>query len=91
MYILISYDISDDKRRSKVAKLLEDYGIRVQYSAFECLLDEGALLSLRRQLQEVIDYQGDSIRFYRLCKRCRSAIDILGLGIIHSKEDFYII
>ena len=38
MFIVISYDIPADKRRTKLAQLLENYGQRVQYSVFECLL-----------------------------------------------------
>ena len=40
MRTLVSYDISDDKRRRKVCKILEGYGYRVQYSVFECDLDD---------------------------------------------------
>lgn len=38
MFYLISYDIPDDRRRVRVAKTLKDYGDRVQYSVFECIL-----------------------------------------------------
>ena len=43
MFYLVSYDIPDTKRRTKLAKTLEDFGDRVQYSVFECILD-GVLL-----------------------------------------------
>jgi len=40
---VVSYDIVDDKRRTKLAKKLCDFGKRVQYSVFECDLDEDSL------------------------------------------------
>ena len=39
MYV-ISYDIVSDKLRNKVAKILLDYGKRVQYSVFECYISQ---------------------------------------------------
>ena len=39
MYVIVSYDISDDTLRKNIANLLEDNGKRVQYSVFECHLD----------------------------------------------------
>jgi CRISPR-associated endonuclease Cas2 len=48
--ILVSYDIPDDRRRTKLAHTLKDFGQRVQYSVFECLLtaDQVAHLELTR-------------------------------------------
>ena len=37
---LISYDIANAKRLRRVAKTLESYGTRLQFSVFECPLDE---------------------------------------------------
>ena len=39
MFILVTYDIKDDKKRNKVCNILKDYGNRVQYSVFECYLE----------------------------------------------------
>ena len=40
MFLAVAYDCSNDKRRNRVAKILLDYGYRVQYSVFEVELDE---------------------------------------------------
>ena len=40
MLTLLAYDITDHKRLARVARVCEDYGVRVQYSVFECRLDE---------------------------------------------------
>jgi len=78
MFVLVSYDICDPKRLPKVAKLLEGYGVRVQYSVFECILTERQLNELQRRLKRLIRTETDSVRFYRLCETCREEITITG-------------
>ncbi|APB32936.1 CRISPR-associated protein Cas2 [Gloeomargarita lithophora Alchichica-D10] len=62
--IVVSYDIPSNRRRRKVAELLEGYGQRVQYSVFECRLSEGKLAELQKRLQKRIKMAEDSVRFY---------------------------
>lgn len=90
MFMLVSYDIRDIKRLPKVAKLMEGYGDRVQYSVFECLLTERQLQELQRRLKRLIDPDSDSVRFYRLCESCKEGITILGQGTVSSSELFFI-
>lgn len=78
MFILVTYDIPADKRRNKIAKILEDYGQRVQYSVFECNLTGKQLEALRRELTKVIDEQADSIRLYYLCAACAEKVEPMG-------------
>ncbi len=78
MFILVTYDIPADKRRLKIAKILEDHGERVQYSVFECDLTGPQITKLLKELKAVIDDQADSIRAYRLCAGCKKRIEILG-------------
>lgn len=70
MYV-ISYDISNNKRRRKIAKLMENYGTRVQYSVFECRLSTARLEELYSRLAGLMedDHEG-SVRFYSLCGNC---------------------
>ena len=74
-----------------MARCLEDHGRRVQWSVFDCLLDERQLGHLRRELAMIIDLELDSVRFYRLCKKCRQAIDILGVGTVRTEEQLVLI
>lgn len=72
-FYLVGYDIVSDKRRSKVASIMESFGYRVQYSLFECRLDRRGFGSMVKQLAPYVDKgQGDSIRIYRLCEACVS-------------------
>ena len=80
MFLVVSYDISSDKRRNKVAKALEDYGARVQYSVFEVNLDARQIAKMRARLAKLIDEAEDSVRFYTLCAACFKQIEVLGQG-----------
>jgi len=80
MFLVVSYDIPSDKRRNQVAKTLEDYGARVQYSVFEVNLDAKQVARMRARLKKVINESEDSIRFYTLCAACFKQIEILGQG-----------
>lgn len=91
MLYIISYDIPDDKRRQRVAKHLLDVGNRVQYSVFECRLDDKQLAKLRVRLEKTADLEEDNIRIYRLCGACAQEIAILGRGEVNVEKDVYIL
>lgn len=50
---LVCYDVKEDRERNRVAKVVEAYGLRIQWSVFECRLSRSALVELRRQLEEL--------------------------------------
>lgn len=85
------YDIKDDKRRGRVAKTMEDYGKRVQYSVFECNLNDKILGNMQNKLSSIIDDEDDKIRIYRLCNSCLMTVQILGNGEITEDDEVYII
>ena len=91
-FYLVSYDISHDRRRTKVAEILKDFGDRVQYSVFELILYKRQQL---RQMQDrligVIDPEEDSIRIYTLCGPCRNRIVILGQGEVLRDIPAYVV
>ena len=64
--ILVCYDISSDKRRDKIAKSCESYGARIQFSVFECPLDELRLQKLRAELETLINRDEDQVLFVTL-------------------------
>ena len=91
MLYLISYDIADDDRRRRVYEALKDFGRRVQFSVFECEMDDAGLQELSARIDREIDGNTDSCRFYRLCKCCAAEVRILGKGNRYSEPDFVII
>lgn len=71
MLILITYDVNTENsqgrsRLRKVAKQCENYGIRVQNSVFECVLNAAELRTLKHKLLSLINTDKDSLRFYNL-------------------------
>jgi len=69
-FYVVVYDISDDKRRTRLHKRLIDYGTPVQYSVFECLLDEKSLVRMHQMIQRTIKVRYDHVRIYTLCQAC---------------------
>lgn len=90
-FYLICYDIPDDKRRSKLARLLDDYGDRVQYSVFECLLENKKFEELHRNIEKLVVRQADKVRIYRLDKDYRQHVIIIGEGKLSEDQDYYIL
>jgi CRISPR-associated protein Cas2 len=71
---LFCYDIADDRRRRQLVKCLEDYGCRVQFSVFELLLNDRLLEQMKKKVDEVVDYEQDSIMIYELDANCEQKI-----------------
>ncbi|MCI0396612.1 MAG: CRISPR-associated endonuclease Cas2 [Chloroflexi bacterium] len=79
MRIVVSYDITSDKRRTKIAKIMEGYGYRVQYSVFECDLDDEKLKELWKRLKPLVSTkEWESVRFYPLYSECAEKVRVLG-------------
>lgn len=82
MYYLLVYDISSSDERknklNKVAKICENYGIRVQNSVFELNITSKELVLLKDKLFKVIDSSIDSIRIYELGKKYDEKMILLG-------------
>lgn len=83
MLLVVTYDVntaSPDgaKRLRRVAKLCQKYGMRVQNSVFEVLVDAAQLSVLKHEIQKVIDFDADSVRFYRLGNSYQNKIETLG-------------
>jgi len=91
MFYLVSYDIPDTKRRTKLAKTLEDFGDRVQYSVFECILDGDLLDKMMDRIHKIISAEADSVRVYALCAKCEGIIKVIGQGKVTKNEDVYIV
>jgi len=91
MFVVVCYDIPDDRRRDRVYRLLKDYGTPVQRSVFECELKEKQYRQMRRELQAVLDPQEDNVRFYRLCRACRDEVETVGEVPVTVDPLFYFI
>lgn len=80
--VLMIYDIVDNKRRNKMVKCLEAYGVRVQKSAFEALLTRRQYDKMLGESSRLIDEAVDSLRVYV----SDDIIDVYTWGIGERKE-----
>lgn len=83
MFVLITYDVSTidkkgQRRLRRVAKACQNYGQRVQYSVFECVVDPARWEILRQELIDEIDPERDSLRFYFLGSNWRHRVEHIG-------------
>lgn len=77
MIYIITYDIGDNKHRNKISDLLEEYGVRVQESVFECNLTKSLYENLLAKLSKLCN-QSVNIRIYPVCKECY--LKAIGMG-----------
>lgn len=83
MFVLVSYDVSTidkggAKRLRHVAKLCKNYGQRVQFSIFECIVDPAQWTVFRQRLIDIIDEETDSLRFYFLGSNWKRRVEHIG-------------
>jgi CRISPR-associated protein Cas2 len=83
MLVLVSYDVADAdgegrRRLRRIAKACQNYGQRVQFSMFECLVDPAQWVELRNRLIREMDIDRDSLRFYFLGSNWRRRVEHVG-------------
>ena len=83
MLVLVSYDVNtqnaDGRRRLRtIAKICQNWGQRVQFSVFECLVDPAEWAGLRNRLVTTMDLEKDSLRFYYLGANWKRRVDHVG-------------
>ena len=82
--VLVIYDITDDRRRTRMVKCLERYGIRVQKSAFEAFLTEKKYERMMELTSGLIDPVTDSLRVYLLANH--TSVRSWGIGDRHVED-----
>lgn len=92
MLVLVTYDVNTEdregrKRLRRVAKQCVNYGVRVQNSVFECIVDAAQLRMLKKKLSDEIDEEKDSLRFYYLGNNHQTKVEHIGAKLTLSVED----
>ena len=91
MMVLVTYDVKTEseggkRRLRRVAKLCENFGQRVQFSVFECLVDPTQWADLRHRLEQEIDKECDSLRFYFLGSNWKRNVEHVGAKEAYDPE-----
>jgi CRISPR-associated protein Cas2 len=75
MFIVVAYDVANDRRRARLQSVLRKYGLPVQESVFECELDAGEAKRMKREVRTTIRKRTDHVRFYTICAACRDLVE----------------
>ena len=67
MYVIVAYDIRNDKKRMKLAKNLLQFGIRTQKSVFECEVNKKELAIIKKIASKFSD-DNDLVTLYEIYK-----------------------
>lgn len=83
MMVLVTYDVSTENskgqsRLRKVARVCKDYGQRVQNSVFELIVTPAEMIEVKHKLEEIIDMEKDSIRYYHMGKNWQIHVESVG-------------
>lgn len=89
MFVVVSYDIPDDKRRTKIMKHLKNFGAHVQESVFECDLKPAAFEDMRSRLGKMISPKTDNVRFYFLDEDAIKKIQAIGRVPVARAQEWY--
>ena len=92
MMVLVTYDVetitaAGRRRLRKVAKQCVNFGQRVQNSVFECIVDPAQFTELKHRLENIIDNEKDSLRFYYMGNRWEKKVDHVGAKQTYNPED----
>lgn len=91
MFVVVAYDVVDNKRRNRVMKLLKGHGQHVQKSVFECHLDEPKIRSLAAKLADLIEEKEDTVRMYVVPRRAVRRIIALGVGEVTKEKKVVVV
>jgi CRISPR-associated protein Cas2 len=91
MITLVTYDITEPKRLNDLRKFLKEFGLRTQYSVFECDIDDIALKRIRAYCRDNLDLGKDSVRIYKICNRCMDKVVISGTGLKVTQLEYMVV
>ncbi len=84
--LLVAYDICDPRRLQRVAKIMLDYGHRVQKSIFEAHVTPKRYQNMRLRVEREMDLEEDSVKYIPLCEKCSVSVEIIGWGTYTDDE-----
>jgi len=92
MNMIVTYDIADPRRLNRAAKVIKDYGTRVQKSKFEVTVDNRTFLEMKVRIENTIEPSEDGVKYFPVCEKCAGTLEIIGQGIfIDPDEEYYIL
>lgn len=89
--MIVAYDIADPRRLNRVAKIIKDYGVRVQKSIFEVKVDEKRFKEMKKRVEETIEKEEDGVKYFPLCEKCAGTVEVIGQGVFVDPDEEYVV
>jgi CRISPR-associated protein Cas2 len=89
MFIVVAYDIADPQRLRRVAKVMEDFGDRVQQSIFEMDCGLSTFERMRYRTELLLNMEEDGVKYFFLCERCAGRSEYIGLTVERTPDNQY--
>lgn len=91
MNLIVAYDIADPRRLNRVARIIKDYGVRVQKSIFEVEVDNRRFQEMWMRVCVEIEPAEDGVKFFPLCEKCAGTVENIGQGVFVDPETEYLV
>ncbi len=91
MNMVVAYDIADPRRLNRVAKVMKDFGVRVQKSIFEVEVSPAAFREMRQRTEAVMELAEDGVKYFPLCDRCADTLVAIGLCACNEEDGPYVV
>ncbi len=89
MNMIVTYDIADERRLAKVARVMKDYGVRVQKSIFEVTISRVVFKEMKSRLEQEMDPAVDGVKYFPVCEKCSGTVEIIGQGLFIDPDKEY--
>ncbi len=76
--MVIAYDITRPRRLNRIARVMKDYGMRVQKSIFVADMDGLRFAHMRHRVEGEMDLEEDAVKYFPLCDRCADTLVAIG-------------
>jgi CRISPR-associated protein Cas2 len=86
-FVVVAYDIPNDRRRTKLFNALHNFGTPVQFSLFEAMISDAELEQMQAKIRTIIKPRLDHVRIYQLCGACRKLIEATEAGAEPAGEE----
>ncbi len=92
MRMIVAYDIAHERRLNRTAKVIKDYGQRVQKSIFEVKVTQARFAQMKSRIEDKIEPMEDAVKYFPLCEKCAGTIEVIGRGVyIDPDEEYYVL
>ena len=88
---VVVYDLTNDKRRTRLHNALLDFGTPVQYSVFECWLAKDQAKKMKARVKKIVRPRKDHVRFYYLCAACAARVETTQAGELTTVKETMVV